>query len=211
MSSCQITSPTVTYCTFTGYTAISGSAMSSVDEKWSPLRVTNCILWGNMPKENQIYNEDPDDIPIVTYSCVEGGYLGMGNIDSDPLFVAAPDNLQLSEGSPCIDEGTADGAPEMDILGRSRPQGSGYDMGAYEYIPGSTEGEGEGEVPAVPHPADINVDGILSKKEVDDFVLGWQKGTNSMTFAIRALYLLKLGGSYSYDSTLPEPECWFHK
>lgn len=77
----------------------------------------------------------------------------------------------------------------------------------------SVEGEepAEGEVPALPHPADIDGDGILSEKEVGDYISGWQKGTNSMTIAIRAFYLLKLGGSYSYDPTLPEPECWFHK
>ncbi len=37
-------------------------------------------------------------------------------------------------GSPLIDQGTAIGAPELDIDGTIRPQGSAHDVGAYEFI-----------------------------------------------------------------------------
>ena len=42
-------------------------------------------------------------------------------------------DLHLSATSPCIDTGTDVGAPPDDIEGTPRPQGSFYDMGAYEY------------------------------------------------------------------------------
>ncbi len=71
----------------------------------------------------------------VTYSCVKGGYEGEGNISEDPRLAGPPDNLRLLPGSPCLDTGTADGAPADDIVGTARPQGAGVDMGAYESAP----------------------------------------------------------------------------
>ena len=82
----------------------------------------------------------------VSYCDVQGGQVGVyvepgstlnwgsGNIDTDPLFVDAPNyDLHLQETSPCIDTGTAEDAPSDDLDGNFRPVGSGYDMGAYEY------------------------------------------------------------------------------
>jgi hypothetical protein len=43
------------------------------------VKVTNCIIWGNWPE--QIYSAS------VTYSNVQGGCPGIGNIDADPCFV----------------------------------------------------------------------------------------------------------------------------
>jgi len=56
------------------------------------------------------------------------------NIDSVPGF-AYPDseNLHLVSGSDCIDAGTANNASAEDYDGISRPQGAGYDIGAYEF------------------------------------------------------------------------------
>ncbi|NLN94396.1 MAG: DUF11 domain-containing protein [Candidatus Hydrogenedens sp.] len=102
----------------------------------SNVTVTNCIAWGNSPtRVGSRYS-----IPIITYSCIEGGFKGAGNIDADPLFVNAPQNLRLQSGSSCIDTGTDSDAPDTDISGRTRPYGAGYDMGAYEYYPGASIG-----------------------------------------------------------------------
>jgi hypothetical protein len=62
--------------------------------------ITNTIFWDNLPDE--IYSGDP----VVSYSDIEGGYPGEGNINADPLFVD-PDNGDycLTEESPCIDAG----------------------------------------------------------------------------------------------------------
>lgn len=70
---------------------------------------------------------------MVTYSDIQGGYSGTGNINSDPLFVGGGD-YHLTSSSPCIDSGTSTNAPATDIAGTPRPQGQGYDMGAYEYV-----------------------------------------------------------------------------
>ena len=100
--------------------------------------VTNCILWGDSPPELSNYQSSP----VVTYSDIQRGYAGTGNIYADPRFLDpdGPDNvpgtedddLHLTEHSPCIDKGTSSGAPDTDLEGNIRPQGAGYDMGAYE-------------------------------------------------------------------------------
>jgi len=57
-------------------------------------------------------------LPTVTYSCITGGYEGIGNIYTDPMFVnpSAGDGVDydgfsalwyLSENSPCIDAGNS--------------------------------------------------------------------------------------------------------
>jgi parallel beta-helix repeat protein len=58
-----------------------------------------------------------------------------GNIDSLPGF-SQPDSedLHLLGGSACIDRGTPDSAAVDDYDGITRPQGSGFDIGAYEFF-----------------------------------------------------------------------------
>lgn len=77
-----------------------------------------------------------------TYSDVQGGWPGAGNIDVNPQFVdAANGNYRLRWGSPAIDAGTNSGAPPFDLEGVARPQDGNFDgirvtdMGAYERAP----------------------------------------------------------------------------
>ena len=82
-------SPMVTNCTFSQNAALqtTGGGISNIDES-SP-NLTNCILWGNTaPIFAQIYN-DSESSTTITYSDVEGGYPGAGNIDADPQFIDA--------------------------------------------------------------------------------------------------------------------------
>lgn len=108
---------------------------------------SNNIFWNN---GDEIINSDPAAPAPVTYSIVEGGYTGTGNLDTDPLFKNeadpdGPDNIlgtiddgiQLLVCSPAVDAGTATDAPATDILGNARFNGDGQngaetDMGAYE-------------------------------------------------------------------------------
>ena len=56
-----------------------------------------------------------------------------GTLTSDPMFVnPSSEDYRLRRGSPAIDSGTATEAPSTDYAGIRRPQGSGYDRGAYE-------------------------------------------------------------------------------
>jgi len=133
--------PAVTNCTFSGNSAgWRGGGMYNYSN--SNATVTNCILWDNTPDE--IYNTT--STPIVTYSDVQGDYVGTGNIDDDPLFVdAAGGDLRLSSSvSPCVDAGdnSAPGLPTADLSGNPRvADGDGdgtavVDMGAFELQPG---------------------------------------------------------------------------
>lgn len=58
---------------------------------------------------------------------------------SAELFTSATD-MTLRANSPAIDAGDATGAPTTDIVGTSRPQGNGIDVGAYEKCAGSCVG-----------------------------------------------------------------------
>ena len=77
---------------------------------------------------------------MVTYSDVEEGIEGSGNISLDPRFVnPSRGDYHLRNGSPAIDSGMSDGAPAVDFESDPRPfdgDGDGideYDMGADEF------------------------------------------------------------------------------
>jgi hypothetical protein len=106
---------------------------------YSSLTVTNSILWGNTSasgSEPEIYSDSLAST-TVTYSDIQGGYPGEGNIDADPLFVdPANDDFHLQRGSPCIDKGTGNTPllPSTDFEGDSRIAGFAPDMGADEFV-----------------------------------------------------------------------------
>ncbi|HEY6040389.1 MAG TPA: choice-of-anchor Q domain-containing protein, partial [Kofleriaceae bacterium] len=57
-----------------------------------------------------------------------------GASSADPLFVNyAMHDFRLESASPAVDAAAA--GPSIDVLGTTRPQGSRYDLGAYEYKP----------------------------------------------------------------------------
>ena len=65
---------------------------------------------------------------------------GTNAIKANPLLVNPPTDCGLQAGSPAIDAGSSTLAPAFDFAGTPRPQGAGYDIGAYEYktAPGSS-------------------------------------------------------------------------
>ena len=115
--------------------------------------LTHSIVWNNSPESIYLYTGDED--PLITYSDVEGGWEGLGNIDADPLFID-PDggDYSLQDGSPCIDAGTADidGDGVDDITDYA---GSAPDMGAYEYMDSLEFSYG-----------DVTMDGIIDVLDV---------------------------------------------
>jgi len=82
---------------------------------------------------------------------VQGGFnMGTHIHTDDPKLGPLADNGGLSlthallSGSSALDRGTSAGAPSTDQRGVSRPQGSGYDIGAFELAVSSGGGGGGG-------------------------------------------------------------------
>ncbi len=130
--------PILTNVTFSDNSALAGGAMYAD----AGATFVNCILWGDTAAYGSTYGPEIylSGNCSVTYSDVQGGLPGTGNVDSDPLFAdAAHDNLRLHSASPAIDTATNTGAPTFDLDNLPRPfNGSGLasaitDMGAYEY------------------------------------------------------------------------------
>jgi hypothetical protein len=125
----------------------------------------NCILWANA-------GSALGGNPTVTYSLVQGGFAGSGNVDADPQFVnpagpdtvvgTADDDLRLSAGSPAIDAADAravTGEYPLDLDGNPRALddsdttdtgvavlGLSVDMGAYEFQPGPASASCPGDL-----------------------------------------------------------------
>ncbi|MDD4281639.1 MAG: choice-of-anchor Q domain-containing protein [Candidatus Methanofastidiosa archaeon] len=104
--------------------------------------ITNCIFWDNdsatllFDTETEIWSLNMMHT-TATYSNVQGGYPGEGNLNEDPLFGA---DFSLMPTSPCINtgtdaSGTSFGCVADDICGSDRPCSASFDMGAYEYVP----------------------------------------------------------------------------
>ena len=97
------------------------------------LNVYNSILWNNGGEE---ILDDSSEIPSeinINHSIVRGGYLGIGVIDADPLFISE-DLLVPSNDSPCLSNGTLVNASDRDFWGNPRPlpANSPPDIGCYE-------------------------------------------------------------------------------
>lgn len=130
--------PRLTNCTFSGNTAGTAGGGICNDQNGDPV-LGNCILWGDTsgdpPVADEIVNLDGASSTIVTYSNVQGGYPGVGNIDVDPLFVdAAGFDTHLTYDSPCRDVADESLVIETeDFEGDPRSFGAGVDMGADEF------------------------------------------------------------------------------
>ncbi len=72
-------------------------AGGAIEDSGGGASSSGTILWAN----------EPDEIagsPTVSYSDVQGGFVGTGNVDADPLFVdLAGGDLRVLAGSPVID------------------------------------------------------------------------------------------------------------
>jgi parallel beta-helix repeat protein len=112
---------------------------------------------GHFIEYNDFYAADPigkyrwDGVSYDNLSAWEAASGQSNNIDSVPGF-ADPDSedLHLVSASTCIDAGTSTNASSEDYDGNPRPQGAGYDIGAFEYLPGSVE-----DVPYFSHGRDL--------------------------------------------------------
>jgi len=106
----------------------------------SAVIIKNSIIWGDNAASEIYIEPGPGASPTITFSDVEGGYPGTGNIDEDPLFVHGPYGdfylSQIAAGqlvdSPCVN--TGDG-PIVEGTTRTdgEPDSGTIDMG-YHYL-----------------------------------------------------------------------------
>lgn len=125
-------------CTLAGDTALLGNGIYCTNS--SPV-VKNCIVWEGIGNSFQMIN---NSYPNVTYSIVESGFVGMGNLTGNPAFLnpqlrtAAPTTLgdyAITGCSPAINAGQNNGSYTgvLDFTGNARLADNVVDMGAYEF------------------------------------------------------------------------------
>jgi len=126
------------------------------DSRWGGVRVADYIIDGFTPTEktnvhifnNTLYGVDISSTTLASGKVynnlvdtaesldIAGSYEVRNNCEAAPQFVDPANNdFHLQSTSPCIDVGTSEGAPSVDFDGNARPQGGGYDTGAFEYSP----------------------------------------------------------------------------
>lgn len=111
----------VAHSTFEGNQATVGGGADSAAS------VHGCIFWNN--STDQLANAG-----TVTDSNIQGGFVGTGVVDVDPLFLdAAGGDLRLDETSPCRDV-LAMASTDVDVAGAPRILDGLCDLGAYEYV-----------------------------------------------------------------------------
>jgi len=128
----------------------SGGAIFNVDDAFTT--VTSCILWNNLVGDENSNIANSAELS-VSYSVVQEGYAGEGNLDHNPKFVdASIGDFRLKANSPCIDAADGTFAPSKDLDGQARvddpnTENTGIgdpsyaDIGAYEYQPGPHDGD----------------------------------------------------------------------
>ena len=127
----------ITNNTVYGNSASYGGGIAGYNSSYN---VVNTIIWQNLSSvSGGQYYHTGSPVPSFSFSNVQGGVSGTGNIDQDPLF-EDPGLMQfgLLQGSPCID--AAD--PDLDGDGNDwvldvddqDSDGTRMDIGAFAYL-----------------------------------------------------------------------------
>lgn len=131
---------TVTNCTFAVPSDLTAATRVIKRSYWSGNTFVNCGFFGGTDAVSSAtgatftncYTNDSTSIPsgctTVAYDTSTGsGFESITNGTHD---------YRIKSTSALIDAGTSTGAPSVDIVGTTRPQGGLYDVGAWEYAAG---------------------------------------------------------------------------
>ncbi len=106
--------------------------------------ITTLVIRNNIFSQNLLF-QILIDVPVSSLSVDHNlidGYRGGDNeikgssfVEGNPFFLnVVNSDFHLGSNSPAINSGSSLNAPNEDFDSVKRPQGSGYDMGAFEYI-----------------------------------------------------------------------------
>jgi outer membrane protein assembly factor BamB len=214
---CSHSSPVITNCTITenrgsGIDCWPGGSLTiancTIAENtgygiscWKiSLTISNSILWDN--RYSEIREGDTIDMS-VTYSNIQDGWEGEGNIDIDPLLT--PDG-HLQAGSPCIDAGDPNVifTGQVDIDGEPRITGTRVDMGSDEFLdsdsdslPDWWESKYFGSATGADPDADEDMDGLTNLAEYEVY-------SSDPTLGSVTYYVDANDGNDAYDGLAPD-------
>ncbi len=113
-----------------------GAGMWFENEQAHGVVVRNNILSQNTL--GQIVVRKKAALAVIDHNLIHGDTQTRGEafVLGDPMFVdSGSGEFRLQEGSPAIDAGTAERAPQTDFEGNPRPCGYTVEIGAYEHCP----------------------------------------------------------------------------
>jgi predicted outer membrane repeat protein len=181
----------ISHCTFNANSATTNGG--GIYNASSSPTLVNTIIKNNTP--NGVINSG--GVTTMTYSLIQGGFIGDGNFDADPLFVdadgdddtigTADDDLQLQATSPAIDAGDTTGVAvenNFDLADNPRavddPDTPDTGLSILVTLTGDTAitdlGAYEFQPPTLCTPdieGDINCDGIVDGTDFALMALHW--------------------------------------
>ena len=136
----------------------------------------------------------------TNYVSSSPAYFGGEPLFTDPKFVTAAEqngDIHLQSDSPCLDVGNNALVPSFDFDGISRPQGSGVDIGAFEFPSGGGDAT----------PPQISVMSIITSNPLDTNPLyGWINVSCTVTDNVAVsqviLHIHNSGGSWNNVSMI---------
>jgi PKD repeat protein len=168
----------------------------------------NTVVWGNMGGS---FSGKTANTSVVTFSDIEGGFPGVGNLDVDPMFVDPGGyDLHLSPMSPLIDAGAFHASlSATDYEGNPRIMGSEVDIGAYEF-----DGAGSGgNIPPIATFADPDCSGLEcqftdTSADYDGTVVSWtwDFGDGGTSTAQNPSHTFGADGTYAVALTVTDDD-----
>ena len=162
--------PTLINCTLSNNEGFIAVGLFNIDSSPS---LVNCIMFNDTSPEIADYGSSTTN---VTYSSIQGGWPGNGNIDADLIFVdPGKGDFHLLPGSPCIDAADNTAVPkgidsDLDDNLRfvddpnTKDTGNGdppiVDMGAYEFQ-------------IMPCPWDLDASGSVNTSDLLELFAQW--------------------------------------